>query len=97
VATFVVKLNWTDQGLRTIKEAPKRAQAARDLARKYGAEIKHVFLTSGESDILVIVEAPDGDVVAKMALTVSAQGNVRTQVSRAWTEAEMTKLISELP
>ena len=46
--TFIMTGTWTDQGIRAVKEAPKRAQAARDLAKKLGVEIKQVFLTSGE-------------------------------------------------
>ena len=59
--TFIMTGTWTDQGIRAVKEAPKRAQAARDLAKKLGVEIKQVFLTSGESDLLLILETPNGD------------------------------------
>jgi uncharacterized protein with GYD domain len=62
-----------------------------------GIEFKHVFLTSGDFDLLVIVEAPNGDVVAKFATMSGSLGNVRTRTVRGWTEAEMNKLISELP
>lgn len=94
---FIVSINWTDQGIRSIKDAPKRAQAARDLATKFGAEIKQVYLTSGDSDLLAIVEAKDGDAVAKIALVLGSQGNIRTRTVRAWTEAEFGKMMSELP
>ena len=46
--TFILSLNWTDQGIRGVKEAPKRSKAARDLAKKLGVEIKQIYLTSGE-------------------------------------------------
>ena len=94
---FIVTASWTDQGIRSVKDAPKRMQAAREAAKKMGIEFKHVFLTSGESDLLIIVEAANGDSVAKFAMASGALGNVRTRTVRAWTEAEMTKLISELP
>ena len=97
MATFFLTINWTDQGIRNVKEAPKRREAAKELARKVGVEIKEVYLTSGEHDILVIAEAPLGDHITKFALAISSLGNVRTCTSRAWTEAEWTKLISELP
>jgi uncharacterized protein with GYD domain len=72
-------------------------QAARERAKKFGIEIKHVFLTTGEFDILVIADAKDGDGMAKMAMMAGAEGNVRTRTIRAWTEPEIAKLISELP
>jgi uncharacterized protein with GYD domain len=95
--TFILTINWTDQGIRAVKDAPKRSQAARDLAKKVGVEIKQIYLTSGEHDLLVIAEAPLGDHVTKFALAIGSLGNVRTRTSRAWTETEWTKLISELP
>jgi len=94
---FICTLNWTDQGIRSVKESPKRAQAARDLAKKLGVEIKEVYLTSGDNDILLILDAPDGDNVAKFALALGALGNVRTRIARAWPQSEFQKLISELP
>jgi uncharacterized protein with GYD domain len=97
MSTFMLSLNWTDQGIRAVKEAPKRAQAGRELAKKVGVEIKQLFLTSGDSDIVLIVDAPNGDNVAKFALLLGSLGNVRTRMTRLWPESEFQKLISELP
>jgi uncharacterized protein with GYD domain len=94
---FIASLNWTDQGIRNVKESPKRSEAARKLAKKLGIEIKELYLTSGDADIVVILETPNGDNVAKFAMAIGAQGNVRTRTVRAWTQAEMQKMISELP
>jgi uncharacterized protein with GYD domain len=95
--TFMLSLNWTDQGIRSVKDAPKRAEASKELARKVGIEIKEVYLTSGADDILIIAETPNGDNVAKFALALGSQGNVRTRICRAWPQSEFQKLISELP
>jgi len=94
---FVCSLSWTEQGIRAIKDVPKRAKAARELASKVGVTVKDVYLTSGDRDLLIILDAPNADNVAKFALMLSSQGNVRTHTSRAWTEAEMISLISSLP
>ena len=95
--TFIMTGTWTDQGIRGVKDAPKRAQAARDLAKKLGVEIKQAFLTSGESDLLLILETSNADNIPKFAMAIGSLGNVRTRTVRAWPEAEMTKFISELP
>ena len=95
--TFALSLDWTDQGLRTVKDAPTRSKAARELAKKLSVDIQHIFLTTGEHDLLLIVDAPDGENVAKFALALSSLGNVRTQTARAWPESDFTRLISELP
>src|SRR5262245_34642356 len=90
--TFILSLNFTDQGIRAVKDAPKRSAASKELARKLGMEIKQVYVTTGASDILIIAESPSGDNVAKFALATSALGNVRTSTARAWTESEFQKL-----
>jgi uncharacterized protein with GYD domain len=95
--TFMMSLNWTDQGIRAIKESPKRSEAARDLAKKVGVEIKHLYLTAGDTDLVLFVDAPSGENVAKFALAVSSLGNVRTRTARAWSAEEYRKIISELP
>ena len=94
---FILSLGWTDQGIRGVKDAPKRGQAAKELAKKVGVQIKDIYLTSGDSDLLLIVDTPNGDNVAKFALALGSLGNVRTRTARAWPEAEFQKLISELP
>jgi uncharacterized protein with GYD domain len=71
--TFILSLNWTDQGIRSVKDAPKRAQAARELAKTLGVEIKEVYLTSGENDLLIFLDTPNGDNVAKFALALGAR------------------------
>jgi uncharacterized protein with GYD domain len=94
---FMIAISFTDQGRRTIKDAPKRTQGARDLAKKLGVDIKQIYLSSGESDLVTIVDAPSGDSIAKMALALGALGNVRTRTSRLWSEDEYLKIVSELP
>ena len=94
---FILSLGWTDQGIRGVKDAPKRSQAAKELAKTVGVQIKDIYLTSGDSDLLLIVDTPNGDNVAKFALALGSLGNVRTRTARAWPEAEFQKLISELP
>ena len=88
---FILSLNFTDQGIRNIKESPKRAKVARELAKKMGVEIKQVYLTSGASDLVVLAETENGDNIAKLALAIGSQGNVRTRTARAWTEEEYQK------
>jgi uncharacterized protein with GYD domain len=95
--TFILTLNWTEQGICAVKDAPKRSQAAKELAKKLRVEVKQVYLTSGEHDLLLIVDSASGDNVAKFALATGALGNVRTSTVRAWPEPEFHKLISELP
>ena len=97
MAKYVLLMQYTDQGIRGIKDAPKRAQAARDLAKKCGCEIKQVYLTSGDHDLVLFMETSNGDNIAKFALANGMAGNVRSRTCRAWSVDEFMKIVSELP
>jgi uncharacterized protein with GYD domain len=94
---FIMSMNFTERGIREIKDDPKRAQAAKDLAKKCGCEIKQMYLTSGKYDVVQIIEAANGDNIAKYALANGSLGFVRSRTVRAWPPEEFTKIISELP
>ncbi len=97
MATFISQVSWTDQGIKNIKDSPNRLEAARAVIKDLGGEIKDVYITTGDYDILVITEAPDGDVMAKFSLAIGAQGNVRTTTTRGFTEAEFQQIVGDLP
>jgi uncharacterized protein with GYD domain len=94
--TFIIMMNWTEQGIRNVKDAPKRAAAAKEMAKKVGVEIKQTYLTNGQFDFVSIVESASGDNIAKFCMQIGALGNVRTSTVRAWSQDEYMKLISEL-
>ena len=95
--TFISFVNWTEQGIRNVKDAPNRFEAAKAALKEMGGEVKDIYVTTGQYDIVVIADAPDGDTMAKFALAMGARGNVRTATSRAITEAEFQKIVSDLP
>ena len=97
MSTYIVLANYTDQGIRNIKESPNRADAARDLAKACGAEMKDLYLTLGGHDLVVLVEAEKDDAVAKFALKVGSLGNIRTTTLKAFTEQEYRNIIETLP
>ena len=94
---FIMSMNWTEQGVRTIKDWPKRMGDTHAFAKKVGVEVKEVYLTAGEYDLIAIVDAANDDSIAKFALGIGANGNVRTRTARAWTKSELRKMVSELP
>jgi uncharacterized protein with GYD domain len=94
---FILTATFTDQGIRGIKDAPKRAQGVRELAAKFGVEVKQIYLTSGETDLLMIIDTPNGDNMPKFTLALGMQGNLRTRTARAWTSDEVFKMVAELP
>jgi len=95
--TYISLINYTDQGIRTIKDSPKRLDAAKKMLKELGGELKAMYLTLGSYDIVTIAEAPSDEVIAKFALAASSLGNVRTTTLKAFPEAEYRKIIQGLP
>ena len=96
MATYIVLGQFTDQGIRSVKDTTKRAAALKDMAKKAGASIKEVYWTLGQYDIATIVDAPDDAALTTLLLSVGALGNVRTQALRAFSADEMGQIVSRL-
>ena len=97
MATYIILTKYTQQGIQNIKESPARFDAAKKAMQSMGADLKQVFLTMGQYDLVVIAEAPDDETIAKFALVTGALGNVSTQTMRAFTEDEFRKIVAGLP
>jgi uncharacterized protein with GYD domain len=97
MSTYIIFINWTQQGIETIKDGPSRLDAARKAAQRAGGDIKAFYLTMGRFDAVLIAEAPTEEAFASLLLATGAQGNVRTETLRAFTEDEFRKLIAGLP
>lgn len=93
--TYIVLGQFTDQGVRNVKETTKRAEAFKEMAAKAGATVKEVYWTLGQYDIANITEAPDDATMSALLLSLGAQGNVRTQCLRAFTPAEMGQIVGK--
>ena len=95
--TYVSLVQYTAKGIESIKESPKRLDGARKAFEDAGATLKEFYLVMGEYDIVIIVDAPNDEVMAKVTLTLGAKGNVHTNTFRAFNEAEFRKIVSSLP
>lgn len=47
--------------------------------------------------MVTIIEAPDDETMAKLALAIGSQGGIRTETLRAFTEDEYRKITGALP
>lgn len=96
MSTYISLGNWTDQGIRNVKDASKRLDAAKQMMKDAGGELKAFYMTMGAYDLVTIAEAPNDEIVAKILLTIGGLGNVRTTTLRAFTEAETRTIIASL-
>lgn len=96
MTTYIVLLNWTDQGVRDIRASPQRLDAAKKLLESMGGKFVSFFMTMGEYDMVAVCEAPDDAVAARFALQVGMGGNVRTKTLKAFPEAAYREVIASL-
>ena len=95
--TYVVLANWTDQGIRTVKDSPQRLDATRKAIEAAGGKLVAFYLTMGKYDEVLIVESPSDEVGATMALSAGSGGNVRTETLKAFTEDQYRGIIANIP
>jgi uncharacterized protein with GYD domain len=93
MATYVSLSTFTEQGLKGIKDTVKRSEAYKEAAKAAGITVKEILWTQGQYDIVLIAEAPDDATISALALNLAKMGNVRGQTLRAFTAAEMTKIL----
>jgi uncharacterized protein with GYD domain len=90
----VILADWTDQGRRTIKDSPDRAEAAKAEATKLGIQVKDVLYTpGGPHDAAMIIEAEGPEPINKFMCSVQSLGNVKMKFVRAFSIEEMRKMV----
>ncbi len=97
MSTYISLINFTDQGIRTVKDSPKRLEAARQLISDLGGSMTGFYLTMGGYDLVAIIELPNDQAAAQFALRTGAAGNIRTTTLKAFTESEYHEIIQALP
>ncbi len=94
--TYVTLYTFTEQGLRTIKDTVKRAKTAKKAAADLGINLKEIVWTQGQYDLVAISEAPDEAAATAFLLNLLKAGNLRAQTLRAFTAAEMEKIVEKV-
>jgi len=94
--TYIMLSNWTDQGIRQVKDSPDRLDAARQLCAQHGAEITAFYMTLGAYDMVVVIDAPNDDAFARLAISIAKGGNIRTASLKAFDEAQYRAIIGSI-
>ena len=97
MVTYIALSNFTDQGIRTVKDSTKRADAVKAAAKKFGATMTQIYWTMGKYDVVAIIEAPDDASATAFALAIGMAGNIRMQTLRAFSKDEMDGILGKLP
>ena len=93
MATFISLVNWTDQGIRNVKDTIQRYQSGEELANKHGVSNEHIYWTVGTYDMVFIAEAADVESITAYLLEVGSAGNIRTTTLRAYNREEMNQIL----
>jgi uncharacterized protein with GYD domain len=94
--SYVMLVNWTDQGIRNVSEGPKRMETAKATLKDMGGEVGSVYLTMGLYDMVVTYDAPDDAVAARFTLMLGKTGNVRTISMKAFPEQAYRQIVASL-
>lgn len=96
MTTYIMLANWTDRGIQSVKDSPRRLDTAKKALKDMDGEFKFFFLTMGDYDIVAIYEAPDDAVAARFNLQLGMLGNIRTRTLKAFPEAAYREIIASL-
>ena len=96
MVTYVMLLNWTDQGIKNVKDSPKRLDAVKKLAKELGGEVKSFYMTLGLYDLVLILDMPNNDKQAAFALKLGSSGNVRSTTLKAFPEEDYRRILGTL-
>ena len=95
--TYVILMNLTEQGVKNIKDAPARIEAAAKALEAAGGKLIGFYLTLGQYDYVAIAEGPSDEVALMQLLGLGAAGNVRTTTLKAFTREEFEEIVKKLP
>ena len=96
MTTYIMLLNWTEQGAKNLRDSPKRLDAARRSLEDMGGSIREFYLTMGDSDLVAVCDAPDDAVMVRFTLALEMGGNVRSRTMKAFPEKAYRELIGSL-
>ena len=96
MTTYLMLLNWTDQGIKNVKDSPKRLDAVKKLAKDMGGEVTSFYMTLGAYDLVLIVNMPNNDKLASFGLKLGLLGNVRSTTLKAIPEDDYRRIIAGL-
>ncbi len=95
--TYILLMKLTDQGVKAIKDAPKRVEEGIKGFEAMGGKMIGFYLTTGEYDYVSIGEAPSDEAAVAFALALGSKGNVRTTSLKAFTKEEFAGMVKKLP
>ena len=95
--TYIWLVNWTDQGIRNLKETTKRAKSFQEMAEKMKVKVREILWTMGRYDLVLVIDAPNDETISRLALGLGMGGNVKTETLKTFSAQEMDQILKGLP
>jgi len=83
----------TDEGRKTVKSNPLRIIEVNKEVEAMGVKILAQYVTLGQYDFINILEAPNNEVVAKVAIELGSRGTLQTNTLAALTLDDFIKAL----
>jgi uncharacterized protein with GYD domain len=97
MSSYVWLINWTDQGIRNVKETTKRAKSFKEMAAKMGVNVREILWTLGRYDLVLVIDAPNDETISRLALGLGMGGNAKTETLKAFSAQAMEQILKGLP
>jgi len=95
--TYISLMKLTDEGIKAIKDAPKRIEEAVKGLEAAGGKLIGFYSVFGEYDYVGIAEAPSDEVAMGYLLGLGSRGFVRTVTLKAFPREEFEKIVEGIP
>jgi uncharacterized protein with GYD domain len=94
--TYINLVNWTDQGIKNVKEAPQRIDTFKKAVEAAGGKLNGFYVTMGKYDIVTIIDAPSDEACANIIISTGSKGNIRTETMKAFTEQQFRNILTKV-
>jgi uncharacterized protein with GYD domain len=97
MSTYIWLVNWTDQGIRNVKETTNRAKGFKEMSEKMGVNVREILWTMGRYDLVLVIDAPNDETISRLALGLGMGGNAKTETLKAFSAQTMDQILKGFP
>ncbi|MFC1607246.1 GYD domain-containing protein [Candidatus Latescibacterota bacterium] len=97
MATYIMLINFTQQGIQNVKKSPDRIEKFKKALNDVGTELKAIYMVMGKYDFIAVIEAPNDEAAARSSLALGSLGNVHTETLRAFSADDFQRIVDSLP
>ena len=92
---YIMLTNLTDEVRKTVKEKPERIKEVNKEVEKMGVKVLSQYALLGAYDFVNILEAPDNQSVAKVAIALGSRGTLQTTTLAGFSVDEFVNMLKK--